>query len=375
MATQRILTSSPRDRPEGPCPWSILRWSAATISPRPRPCRSRGSSMPSKANPAPEILEPWLASARPSTPPRCGDRDGAGCPRCDPEPHLLSAHTIMKERTSTAPALGATSFAVDCLAEVERGRAGRTGRPAVFCRSCRGEGRRKWPLKRSSAARRRWRSRSWGRLTTWAGRAPASKAFNVGSHAGRPRCLGPWLADARRCSRAWRRRASGSPWSTWAADSRPATSRMSGRRRLWSGDLRGASTALRQPTAGDDHRARPRHGRQCRRDQGGGRSDQFASRPGRHPLGLSRHRKVPRPRRDHGGRVRYPILSPATATRSTCVLAGPTCELRRAYSTRRALSPADQPSDRRRGADGAAGPTPPPTPPNGFNGFAPLKPT
>ena len=92
--------------------------------------------------------------------------------------------------------------------------------------------------------------------------------------------------------------------------------------------LDGAPQAFRQPHPGDDHRARPRHGRRRRRDQGRGRAHLEEGGRRRAALGLSRHRQVRRPRRDDGRGD--PLPDPhrrTTATRTApCVIAGPTCD-------------------------------------------------
>ena len=93
-------------------------------------------------------------------------------------------------------------------------------------------------------------------------------------------------------------------------------------------DLPRAAPAFRQPHPRDDHRARPRHGRQRRRHRGRGRADLEEVGRGRASLGLSRHRQVQRPRRDDGrdDPLSDPHASSTTTRAAPCVLAGPSCD-------------------------------------------------
>ena len=282
-----------------------------------------------KANPAPEVLR-LLASARLVLRHRLGgrDRDGARGRR-DGRPHLLRQHDQegarhrARLRARRAP-----------LRRRLRGR-GREDRPrprparSVFCRIlCDGAGA-EWPL-----------SRKFGCVP--------EMATDVLEHAHRLGLRGLWrlvpcrLAAAQHGTpgtRRWPR----PPRSSGSAPSAASSLSMvnlgggfptkylkadPGRRELRRVDLPGAVEALRQPPARDDHRAGPRHGRQCRHHRGRGRARSRRSRTRTRCAGSisTSASSAVSPRR-----WTRRSATPSAPTRdgdetAPCVLAGPTCD-------------------------------------------------
>ncbi len=240
------------------------------------------------------------------------DRAGPG-DRCLRRPHLLRQHDQEGEGHRAAPYQhGVRLFAVDSEAELREARApgrvigatasGVLPRAAVDC-----ERRRVAAQHASSAARRRW-PRTCSRKAQRLGlRAPtASRSMSARS---RPiiDAVGQGAGPASRSMFATlaERGIDLKHGQSWAAASRPRYLKptFNGGRRPTA--RRSISVRwrkpFRQPHPGDDHRAGPRHGRQCRHDpesevvlisQQGGRGRS-------HALGLSRHRQVlavsPRP--------------------------------------------------------------------------------
>ena len=217
-----------------------------------------------KANPAPEVLS-LLASLG-----SCFDTAsvaeiemvlaaGATADR------ISFGNTIKKERdVARAYALGIRLFAVDCQAEVEKIARAAPGAPRVLPHPLR--------LHRggvAALAQVRVRARDGGRRAGACAQARPRALWRVVPRrfaAAQPACLGP-------CARLGGRGVPGVRRSRHEpVDGQP-------RRRLpdqvpeerADGEdlrqrhLQGAAQAFRQPHPGDDHRAGPRHGRQCRR--------------------------------------------------------------------------------------------------------------
>ena len=174
-------------------------------------------------------------------------------------------NTIKKERDiARAYALGVRLFAVDCEAEVEKIARAAPG-SKVFCRIlCAGDGA-ECRCRATSGVCRRWPRACLNAHRL--GLVAYGLSFHVGSQQRNPRS---WDAALKASAAIFRdlaeRGIQHCKWSTSAAASRRNISqRCSGGEGLWPGDLPGAAQAFRQPHPGDDHRAGPRHGRQCRR--------------------------------------------------------------------------------------------------------------
>ena len=209
-------------------------------------------------------------------------------------------NTIKKERDiARAFALGVRLFAVDCKAEVDKiARAAPGAR--VFCRflfDCAGA---EWPL-----------SRKFGCDTAMAvdvlehahrlGLEAHGVSFHVGSQQRRTQAWDLALKSAAAIFRACADRGIalsmvnlGGGFPTKYLKEVPAVESYG----------RSIFRALRKHFGnahpGDHHRAGPRHGRQCRGHRGRGRARLQEERGRQGALGLSRHRQVRRPRRDHG---------------------------------------------------------------------------
>ena len=279
-----------------------------------------------KANPAPEVLSLLAGLGSCFDTASVAEIEMVLAAGATPD-RISYGNTIKKERDiARAFALGVRLFAVDCKAEVEKIARAAPG-SKVFCRilsDCAGA---EWPL-----------SRKFGCEPAMAvdvlehalelGLEAHGVSFHVGSqqrnqHAW-DRALESAAADLPRLRRARHQPRHGQSRRR-LPDQVPEEG--AGGEDLRHADLPGAAQALRQPHPGDHHRAGPRHGRQCRRDRGRGRARLQEERGGRRALGLSRHRQVRRPRRDHG-RV-DPLPDPHAARRRRgrpCVLAGPTCD-------------------------------------------------
>ena len=212
---------------------------------------------------------------------------------CTPD-RISYGNTIKKEsEIAAAFKLGVTLFAVDCEAEVDKVARAAPG-ARVICRiHCDGTGA-EWPLSRKFGCEPEFaadileRAHKAGPRRPWPlvpCRLAAAQRGSLGPRAGLDRGGVPHLRRARHHAL---HRQSGRrlPGQICAQDAEAGI--------LRQGDLPLAAPPFRQPHPGNDHRARPRHGRQCRRDRGRGGADRQAQPGGRHPLGLSRHRQIPR---------------------------------------------------------------------------------
>ena len=280
-----------------------------------------------KANPAPEVLS-LLASLG-----SCFDTASvaeiemvlaAGAPA----DRISFGNTIKKERDiARAFALGIRLFAVDCQAEVEKIARAAPG-AKVFCRilfDCAGA---EWPL-----------SRKFGCEPAMAvdvlehahrlGLEPYGVSFHVGSQQRNQQAWDSALASAAAIFRECGERGMnlsmvnlGGGFPTKYLKNVPTV------KTYGAAIFRALRKHFGNAHPGDDHRAGPRHGRQCRRHRGRGRAGLEEEPGGRGALGLSRHRQVRRPRRDawtkrSATRSRRRV----TATRlGACVIAGPTCD-------------------------------------------------
>ena len=216
MATPaHSLTSSPENRPEGPpASWSILRWSAATISPSPRALPERGIFYGVKANPAPErSWSSWPGpSARPSTPASVPEIEMALDAGATPN-RISFGNTIKKERDiAPAPtALGAsTSSPSICIAEVEKVARAAPGATRVLPGPDRRRRRRMARIQPQVRLRAGDGGRSPGDgLTTWAWSRTASAFTSAPSRQTSMPGTVRWADAAAGVPWPWRRRASG----------------------------------------------------------------------------------------------------------------------------------------------------------------------
>ena len=232
------------------------------------------------------------------------------------------------ERDRAAFELGVTLFAVDCEAEVEK-----VARAAPGSRVILPHPLRRLRLRVAAVAKIRLRTGLCRRHS--GARAPARARCRMASRSMSARSstmsrpgTGRWRRP-RRSSAPAPSAASRSPWSISAAASRPNTSAR--RRQLESygkAIFRVAAQALWQQPAEHHRRAGPRSRRQCRHHRGRGGADRQAQPRGRGALGLSRHRQVPRSRRDHRtNSIRYPIRTSKDRDETApCIIAGPTCD-------------------------------------------------
>ena len=225
-----------------------------------------------KANPAPEILDLLAGLGSCFDTASVGEIEQALAAGATPD-RISFGNTIKKEKDiARAYALGVRLFAVDCEAEVEKIARAAPG-AKVFCRIlCDGAGA-EWPLSRKfgcapeMAARRArtracaWPHRAWPVVPC---RLAAAQPAHVGSGA---EGFGGDLPGSRRARHPARhdqprRRLSDPLFEGRARD-----------QDLRADDLPRVAPAFRQPDSGDDHRARPRHGRQRRNDRGRGGAD------------------------------------------------------------------------------------------------------
>ncbi len=253
-----------------------------------------------KANPAPEILA-LLAGARRLLRRRLGERDRGGAGRRrHARAHLLRQHHQEGERDRRRGRLGVTLFAVDCEAEIEKiARAAPGSR--VICRiHCDGTGS-EWPLSRKFGCEPDYAA-DLLELARARGLVPVRRLVPCRLAAAQRGGLGPRArldgGDLPHLRRARHRR---SPWSISAAASRPSTC---ARRRSSNPTARRSSRALRRHFGNTVPETIVEPGRGLVGNAGIIEAEVvlIARRcaRGRDALGLSRHRQVPRPRRDHG---------------------------------------------------------------------------
>ncbi len=244
-------------------------------------------------------------------------------------PERISYGNTIKKESEIAAAfkLGITLFAVDCEAEVDKiARAAPGAR--VICRiHCDGTGA-EWPLSRKFGCEPEFAADILERAHK-AGLLAHGISFHVGSQQHNveawDRALASTAAIFRTCAERGINLSTVNLGGGFPAKYVRKTPKLE---ILRQGDLPLAAPPFRQPHSGDHHRARPRHGRQCRRDRGRGGADRQAQPGGRHPLGLSRHRQVPRAGRDHRANRSAIRSRPArTATRpAPASWPGPTCD-------------------------------------------------
>ena len=339
MATQRILDFLADRRPEGPClvvDLDVVRDNYLRFA-RAMPATRIFYAV--KANPAPEVLS-LLAGLGSSF-------DTASVPEIEmalaagATPDRISfGNTIKKERdVARAHALGVSLFAVDSSRKSRRSPA---PRPAPACSAASSPTARapSGRCRASSAARPTWRSTCSPMPMRSASTPMASRSMSARS---RPTCRPGTRPSAQ--AAAIFRTLGGARHHAFDGQSRrrlpgPLSEGRAAGRPLCPCHPEGARQAFRQCHPGDDHRAGPRHGRRCRRDQGRGRAGVEEAGGRRQALGLSRHRQVRRPRRDDGGGD--PLSDPharATAMRrrraSSPVRPAtvPTCSTRRRRTT------------------------------------------
>ncbi len=253
-----------------------------------------------KANPAPEVLS-LLASLGSCFDTRDSVAEIEMALAAGATPDRISyGNTIKKERDiARAFALGIRLFAVDCTAEVEKIARAAPG-AKVFCRilyDCAGA---EWPLSRKFGCDPEMAVDVLD-LAKRLGLEPYGISFHVGSQQRKVKAWDRALAMASTVFRDCAERGinlsmvnmgGGFP-TKYLKDVPPVV-------QYGRVDLPRAAQALRQPDPGDDHRAGPRHGRQCRHHRDRSRPDLEEERRGRGALGLSRHRQVRRSRRDDG---------------------------------------------------------------------------
>ena len=268
----------------------------------------------------------------------CASRSARSSSRSPPaRPPTASPSATPSRRNATSPArmqLGVRLFAVDCIAEVEK--IVRAPLPAarVFCRILPDGAGAEWPLSRKFGCVPADGRRTCSSTAHRNGLVAYGVSFHVGSQQAERRRLGSGARLGRgACSCELAKRGIhlkmvnlGGGFPTQVPD---VTSR---RCRPMADAIFGAlSQALRQPPAGDHHRAGPRHGRRRRHHQGRGRPDLEEVRRRPRSLGLSStsassaasprrwtRRSATRSARAHDGDATEP-----------CVLAGPTCDLGR----------------------------------------------
>ena len=272
MTTARIIDFLNTRRPEGPCLVVDLDVVRDNFKAFRHALPDSSIYYAVKANPSPEILR-LLASLG-------SNFDCAGVAEIEmaldagaTASRISFGNTIKKERDiAKAHALGVSLFAVDSHEEVEKiSRAAPGAR--VFCRVLTdGEGA-EWPL-----------SRKFGCVPQMAvdvlvyahqlGLVSHGVSFHVGSQMTKVDAWDSALADAKRVFVQLAKQGIQLKMVNMGggfSDQVPARRAVGGS--LWQGDLLVAAQALRQQHPGNHHRAGPRHGRQCRRDQGGSRPD------------------------------------------------------------------------------------------------------
>ena len=225
-----------------------------------------------KANPAPEILDLLAGLGSCFDAASLTEIELAIAAGATPD-RISFGNTIKKEKDiARAYALGIRLFAVDCEAEVEKLARAAPG-AKVFCRIlCDGAGA-EWPL-----------SRKFGCAPDMAGRVlehahrlglvAHGLSFHVGSQQPNPRMWDRALKVSAAIFRDLAERGVqlaminlGGGFPTRYLKDVPDD------QNLRADNLPRAAPAFRQPHPGDDHRARPRHGRQRRNHRGRGGAD------------------------------------------------------------------------------------------------------
>jgi ornithine decarboxylase len=325
-ATARILDFLRTEKPEGPClvlDLEVVRENYLAFA---RTMPGTRIFYAVKANPAPEILS-LLASHRLVLRHGLGgrNRNGARCRR-DAGPHLLRQHD--QEGTRRRPRACAGRRSSRSIA-TRKSRRSPVPLPAPAC-SAACSPMAKVPNGRcraSSAACRRWLSTCSS--TPTARPRAYGVSFHVGSQMTKVDAWDSALADAKRVFVSLAKQGielkmvnMGGGFPTKYLKDIPSSEAYGQR------DLRLAQEALRQPHSGNHHRAGPRHGRQCRRDQGGSRADleEVGQRqPSRWVfLDIGKFGGLAETMDEA---IRYPIRTAKRRRRDGArVLAGPTCD-------------------------------------------------
>ena len=225
-----------------------------------------------KANPAPEILDLLARLGSCFDTASVAEIEQALAAGATPE-RISFGNTIKKEKDiARAYALGIRLFAVDCEAEVEKIARAAPG-SKVFCRIlCDGAGA-EWPLSRKFGCAPEMAARVLERAHAL-GLVAHGLSFHVGSQQRNPRMWDRALKVSAAIFRDLAERGIqlaminlGGGFPTRYLKDVPVD------QDLRADDLPGSAPAFRQPDPGDDHRARPRHGRQRRDHRGRGGAD------------------------------------------------------------------------------------------------------
>ncbi len=225
-----------------------------------------------KANPAPEILSLLAGLGSCFDTASIAEIELALAAGATPD-RISFGNTIKKEKDiARAFALGVRLYAVDCEAEVEKVARAAPG-SKVFCRIlCDGDGA-EWPLSRKFGCAPEMAARVLERAHAL-GLVAHGLSFHVGSQQRNPRMWNRALQVSAGIFRDLAERGIqlsmlnlGGGFPDALSEARAAGPD------LWAVDLPRAAPPLRQPHPGDDHRARPRHGRQRRDHRGGGGAD------------------------------------------------------------------------------------------------------
>ena len=246
---------------------------ATTTRPSPRRCRTRRVFYAVKANPAPEVLSLLASLGSCFDTASVAEIEMALAAGATPD-RISFGNTIKKERDIARAYRARRSPVRGRL----RGR-GREDRPRRARRAgCSAASSATAPApngrcRASSAASRRWRPTCSSTPTGSAWSRTASRSMSARSSATRRPGTARWRRR-RRCSATARER--GISLSMVNLGGGFPTKYLQGRaggEDLRPVDLPRAAQAFRQPHPGDDHRAGPRHGRQCRHHRGRGRAD------------------------------------------------------------------------------------------------------
>ena len=281
-----------------------------------------------KANPAPEVLKLLAELGSCFDVASVSETEAVLAAGATPE-RISYGNTIKKEsEIARGLRLGVTLFAVDCEAEVEKVARCAPG-ARVICRiHCDGTGLgmaalaqvrlraglcRRHPGARAPARARRARHLVPRRLA-------AAQRRSLGPRARLDRGDLPHLRRARHHACRWSISAAAFPANYVRKTPQLET--------YGKAIFRALRRHFGNARSGDHRRAGPRPRRQCRHHRGGGGADRQALAGGRAALGLSRHRQVPRARRDH--RRIDPLSRSAPASdrdeMAPCIIAGPTCD-------------------------------------------------